>query len=164
VVVVFTLVFQGLTLPLLIRWLRIKDDGVDSKEQREAMQAAAAAALRRLGELTRDGSVAPSLAVGLERRFAGRIQRYSEGPIDEADGVDDAFVESSEMRELERELLRAERAEIIGMRNRGEIDNVVLQRLTRMFDQESLSIDAIELIDQAALQDHVQLHTDRNTS
>lgn len=164
VVVVFTLVFQGLTLPLLIRWLRIKDDGVDSKEQREAMQAAAAAALRRLGELTRDGSVAASLAVGLERRFAGRIQRYSEGPIDEADGVDDAFVESSEMRELERELLRAERAEIIGMRNRGEIDNVVLQRLTRMFDQESLSIDAIELIDQAALQDHVQLHTDRNTS
>jgi CPA1 family monovalent cation:H+ antiporter len=162
VVVVFTLVFQGLTLPLLIRWLRIEDDGVDSKEQREAMQAAAAAALRRLTELTRDGNVAPSLAVGLERRFAGRIQRYSDGPLNEADEVDDAFVQSSEMRELERDLLRAERAEIIGMRNRGEIDNVVLQRLTRMFDQESLAIDAIELIDQAALKDHVQLHTDRD--
>ncbi|MEO7203133.1 MAG: cation:proton antiporter, partial [Candidatus Tumulicola sp.] len=164
VVVVFTLVVQGLTLPLLIRWLRIKDDGVDSKEQRQAMQATATAALRRLGELTRDGSVATSLAVGLERRFAGRIQRYAEGPIGEADEVDNAFVQSSEMRELERELLRAERAEIIGMRNRGVIDNVVLQRLTRMFDQESLAIDAIELIDQAALKDHVQLHTDRNTS
>jgi hypothetical protein len=64
------------------------------------------------------------------------------------------------MRELERELLAAERAEIIAMRNRGEIDNVVLQRLTRMFDQENLAIDAIELIDKAALEDHVQLHTD----
>jgi monovalent cation/hydrogen antiporter len=160
VVVVFTLVFQGLTLPLLIRWLRIMDDGVDSKEQRKAMQAAAAAALRRLSELKREGSVPPALAAGLERRFAGRIQRYSEGPIDEADGVDEAFAESSEMRELERELLQAERTEVIGLRNRAEIDNVVLQRLTRMFDQESLAIDAIELIDQAALQDHVQLHTD----
>jgi Na+/H+ antiporter len=164
VVVVFTLVVQGLTLPLLIRWLRITDDGVDSKEQRQAMQAAAAAALRRLTELTRNGSVAPSLAAGLERRFAGRIQRYAEGSIGEADEVDDAFVQSSEMRELERELLRAERAEIIGMRNRGEIDNVVLQRLTRMFDQESLAIDAIELIDRAALADHVQMHTEQNTS
>jgi NhaP-type Na+/H+ or K+/H+ antiporter len=162
VVVVFTLVVQGLTLPLLIRWLRITDDGVDSKEQREAMKAAAAAALRRLTELQREGSVPSPLAATFERRFAGRIQRYSEESINEADRVDEAFVQSSEMRALERELLGAERAEIIGMRNRGEIDNVVLQRLTRMFDQESLAIDAIELIDKAALEDHVHLHTDRN--
>jgi len=160
VVVVFTLVVQGLTLPLLIRWLRITDDGVDSKEQRQAMQAAAAAALRRLDELKRDGSVLPTLCGGLERRFAARIQRYSENPPNEADGVDEAFVQSSEMRSLERELLQAERTEVIGLRNRGEIDNVVMQRLTRMFDQESLAIDAIELIDNAALADHVQLHTD----
>jgi Na+/H+ antiporter len=160
VVVVFTLVVQGLTLPLLIRWLRITDDGVDSKEQRQAMQAAAAAALRRLDELKRDGSVLPTLCGGLERRFAARIQRYSENPPNEADGVDEAFVQSSEMRSLERELLQAERTEVIGLRNHGEIDNVVMQRLTRMFDQESLAIDAIELIDNAALADHVQLHTD----
>jgi NhaP-type Na+/H+ or K+/H+ antiporter len=160
VVVVFTLVVQGLTLPLLIRWLRIKDDGVDSKEQRQAMKAAALAALRRLAELQRDGTVPPSLAAGLERRFAGRVQRYSDAPVEGTDRVDEAFVQSAEMREVERELLRAQRAEVITLRNRAEIDNVVLQRLTRMFDQESLAIDAVESIDNAALEDHVQLHTD----
>jgi CPA1 family monovalent cation:H+ antiporter len=149
-------------LPLLIRWLRIKDDGVDSKEQRKAMKAAAAAALRRLAELQRQGNVPPALAAGLERRFSGRIQRYSEEAIDEGDCVDEAFEQSSEMRDLERELLRAQRAEVIALRNRAEIDNVVLQRLTRMFDQENLAIDAIESIDKAALADHVQLHTDRS--
>ncbi len=160
VVVVFTLVVQGLTLPLLIRWLHITDDGVDSKEQRRAMEAAAAAALRRLDQLKRGGSVPASFCAGIERRFAARIQRYSDKPTGEGDQVDEAFVQSSEMRDLERELLRAERAEVIRLRDRGEIDNVVMQRLTRMFDQESLAIDALELIDNAALEDHVQSHTD----
>ncbi len=49
---------------------------------------------------------------------------------------------------------------MIRLRDRGEIDNVVMQRLTRMFDQESLAIDALELIDNAALEDHVQSHVD----
>jgi CPA1 family monovalent cation:H+ antiporter len=157
-VVVFTLIVQGLTLPLLIRWLGITDDGVDSKEQREAMKAAAVAALRRLDELKQQESIPPTLVAGLERRFAGRIQRYAEEPPSEADRVDEAFERSDEMREIERELLRAQRAEVIRLRNLGDIDNVVLQRLTRMFDQESLAIDALESIDKAALEEHVQTH------
>ena len=35
-VILATLVFQGLTLPAVIRWLRLEDDGVSEKEETKA--------------------------------------------------------------------------------------------------------------------------------
>src|SRR5207245_11060010 len=50
-VILATLVFQGLTLPLLIRVLGLKDDGLAAKEETKARIHAAEAALARLEEL-----------------------------------------------------------------------------------------------------------------
>ncbi len=51
VVIVATLVAQGLTLPLLIGWLGIKDDRSMEREEREARLAANRGALDRLREI-----------------------------------------------------------------------------------------------------------------
>ncbi len=51
IVIVATLVVQGLSLPLLIRWLGIKDDGSAEKEEREARLKANQAALARLKKI-----------------------------------------------------------------------------------------------------------------
>src|SRR6266481_4603084 len=64
VVILATLVLQGLSLPPLIRWLGVKDDGSMEKEEREARLKANRAALARLKEIAeRD----PAKAEALER-------------------------------------------------------------------------------------------------
>src|SRR4051812_3163291 len=50
-VIVVTLVCNGLTLPLLIRWLGVKGDGAAEREERSARIAAAQAAMRKLRHL-----------------------------------------------------------------------------------------------------------------
>ena len=52
IVILATLVVQGLSLPLLIRWLGVEDDGSAEKEEREARLRANQAALARLNEIS----------------------------------------------------------------------------------------------------------------
>jgi CPA1 family monovalent cation:H+ antiporter len=51
VVILATLVVQGLSLPPLIRWLGVEDDGSMEKEERDARLKANQAALARLKQL-----------------------------------------------------------------------------------------------------------------
>jgi CPA1 family monovalent cation:H+ antiporter len=55
VVILVTLVVQGLTLPPLIRWLKVQDDGAEQQEERDARLRANHAALARLDELANSG-------------------------------------------------------------------------------------------------------------
>ena len=64
IVILATLVVQGLSLPLLIRWLAVKDDGAMEKEEREARLAANQTALARLNEI---GERDPAKADALQR-------------------------------------------------------------------------------------------------
>src|SRR5271170_6443766 len=53
-VILATLVVQGFTLPMLIRWLKLRDDGLDEEEEMRGRSVAAEAALRRLDELAQE--------------------------------------------------------------------------------------------------------------
>ena len=64
IVILATLVVQGLSLPLLIRWLGVKDDGSMEIEEREARLKANQAALARLNEI---GEREPAKADALQR-------------------------------------------------------------------------------------------------
>jgi CPA1 family monovalent cation:H+ antiporter len=57
-------VVQGLSLPLLIRWLGVEDDGSMEKEEREARLKANQAALARLNAI---GEFEPTKADALQR-------------------------------------------------------------------------------------------------
>src|SRR5918992_573042 len=56
-VIMFTLVVQGLTLPVVIRALGVEDDGAEAREEAKARKRAAQAALERLEELTGEDRV-----------------------------------------------------------------------------------------------------------
>src|SRR5271170_4923548 len=64
IVILATLVVQGLSLPLLIRWLGVKDDGLMEKEERQARLKANQTALARLNEI---GEHEPAKASALQR-------------------------------------------------------------------------------------------------
>jgi Na+/H+ antiporter len=138
-VIVSTLVLQGLTLPGLIRLLRISDDGSADREDAKARIHAAEAALARLDELVSDGAVRPQTAerlrgaLGFRRdRFRARLDDSDDGAIEE---------QSTAYQRVMRELLDAEHAVLVTLRNDGVIDDSVLQRVQRDLDLEAARLD-----------------------
>ena len=138
-VIVATLVLQGLTLPLLIRVLAISDDGGAEREDAKARIKAAEAALARLQELVEDGEVNSDTAervrglLGFRRdRFRARFDDDDDGAIEER---------SIAYQRLMRQLLDAEHAALLALRNDGVINDTVMQRVQRDLDLEAARLD-----------------------
>lgn len=138
-VIVATLVVQGLSLPWLIRVLGLTDDGSADREDAKARIKAAEAALARLEELVADEAVRPETAerlrgaLGFRRnRFAARFDDGDDGAIEE---------QSAAYQRVMRELLDAERAAVVALRNGGLIDDNVMQRVQRDIDLEAARLE-----------------------
>ena len=138
-VVLATLVLQGGTLPLVIRLLGLEDDGLDAKEDAKARIHAAEAAIARLEELIEDGAVRADTAERLRGLYRFRSTRFR-ARFDEGD--DGAIEEQSlAYQRVRRELLDAERAAVVALRNEGRIADQVMQRVTRDLDLEDSRLD-----------------------
>jgi monovalent cation/hydrogen antiporter len=134
-VILATLVVQGLTLPGLIRLLRVHDDGREEHEELKGRLLATKAALGRIDELeaeewTRDDTIERMRSAYRyrKRRLAARA-----GMADDDEGYEDR---SAAYQTLVREVLNAQRREIIRLRNAGTISNEVMHRLERELDLE----------------------------
>ena len=135
-----TLVLQGLTLPLLIRALRLKDDGdAGTLMELRARLEGARAALGRLEQLCDDERVPPGAREQMREHYEGRVRRYEAGM--EAGGATDEYAESSaSWRNWRRDLIAAEREVILSLRDRGEISPEVMRRIERDLDLEESRI------------------------
>ena len=138
-VIVSTLILQGLTLPALIRRLKISDDGRADLEDAKARIRAAEAALVRLEELVEDGDVRPDTAERLRGLFNFRRNRFGARFDDSDDGAIEE--QSAAYQRVMRALLDAERAELVSLRNQGVIDDNVMQRVQRDLDLEAARLD-----------------------
>jgi Na+/H+ antiporter len=140
-VVLATLVVQGLSLPLVIRWLRLEaDDGGADAEEAHARIHAAEAALARLEELESEAWVLDDTAERVRGLYRFRIDRYSA----RADPVGDGKIEkrSLKFQRLRRELLEAERHAVLELRNTGEISDEVMRKVERDLDLEVSRLDS----------------------
>ena len=139
VVILGTLVGQVLTLPLLIRILRLEpDDGAD-REDAKARIKAAEAALARLEQLEAEEWVREDTAERMRGAYNFRTRRFRaryEGV--EGDGEEER---SQAYQRLRRELLDAERGAVLGLRNEGLITEEVMQRVQRDIDLEDSRLD-----------------------
>jgi len=139
-VIVATLMLQGLTLPWLIRVLDVSDDGGAEREEAKARIRTAEAALARLEELLEEGTVHPKTAERLRGSLGFRRDRFR-ARFD--DGDDGAIEErSAAYQRVTRELLAAEHAALIMLRNEGVIDDNVMQRVQRDLDLEAARLDS----------------------
>jgi CPA1 family monovalent cation:H+ antiporter len=138
-VILGTLVFQGLTLPKLIHWLRLEEDEGEAKEDTRARIHAAEAALARLNELVDEDWVRPETAERLRGLYDFRRSRF----LARVDGEDDGEIESqsADFQRLRRELLEAERAAVVGLRRDGRISDQVMRRVERDLDLEDSRLD-----------------------
>jgi CPA1 family monovalent cation:H+ antiporter len=138
-VIFSTLVVQGLSLPVLIRRLRVTDDGAEDDEELRARLVATKAALAQIDALagedwTRDETVERLRNVYeyRKRRLAARAGRI------EDDGYEDRSLAYQQMVQA---VLGAQREALVRLRNEGTISNELMNRLVRDFDLEESRLE-----------------------
>jgi len=138
-VIFFTLVVQGLTLPLLLRRLAITDGGEADEEEVRARMAASKAALEQIDELaaeewTREETLERmrGLYEYRKRRFAARAGKIAD------DGYEDR---SLAYQQAVQAVLEAQRGELLRLRSSGELSNETMIRILREIDLEEARLE-----------------------
>lgn len=139
-VILVTLVLQGLTLPWIIRVLRLEDEGVELREEREALIRASQAALTRLDEIDSTSIINPQLLERVRSPYAQRLSRLTtEASEDPQCMLTEG--EAAAYRRLRDQALAAERKAAVDLRNEGKITEDVLHRVQEALDLEALQPD-----------------------
>jgi monovalent cation/hydrogen antiporter len=136
--VIGTLVVQGVTLPPLIRMLKLpgRDQQAETLAEANAQAQASRAAERRLDELLSDerNALPPPLAdrlrMVLDRRRNAVWERLGQSNPLTGETVDDTY------RRLSGEMIGAERAVFVRLRDLRYIDDEMLRTLLRRLDLE----------------------------
>ena len=140
-VVLFTVVVQGLTLPALIRRLGVIDDGTDeAAEEHAARISAAEAAMEALDVLAEEEWTRDETIERMRGMYRFRRRRFAtlRGDVDDEDGIVDR---SLAYQRLLHEVIEAQRAAIVQMRNEGMISAGVMRRIERDLDLEESRLE-----------------------
>src|SRR6266487_2345899 len=138
-VILVTLVGQGLTLPPLIRRL----DVVEPVERAAREEAAtrlrlARAALERLDDLERELDLPDEQVEGLRQRYQRIVERCSARLSEGEEDHEERHRQT--MRDVQRELIAAERAELLRIRVEHGLSQQVYRRLSHDLDIEELRL------------------------
>jgi CPA1 family monovalent cation:H+ antiporter len=139
-VVLWTLLVQGLSLPALIRWAGLRDDGLARREEMEARLAASEAAVARIDTLLAEGAESSEFLRAIRRRHEATLRSLRQHLQRKADGHAEAhdarlLITESQQR-LAEQVIDAERKALLQLREDGAIHDEVLHRLERELDLE----------------------------
>lgn len=138
-VILVTLVLQGLTLPALIRKLGVPSDDGAEVEEVKARKHAAKAAIARIDNLAAEDWVREDTADRMRALYDYRLRRFAA----RYDDGDDGELEQRSLgyQRLRREALDAEREAVYDLRNRGVINDEVMNRVVRDLDLEDTRLE-----------------------
>ena len=139
VVIFFTLVVQGLTLPTLIRRLGVTDGDTDTDEEVRARLVASQAAMARIDALADEDWTRDDTAQRMRGMYEYRAHRFAArlGKIED-DGYEDR---SMAYQQMVRVVLQAQRQALIDMRRGGELSNEGLNLILRELDLEESRLE-----------------------
>ncbi len=146
-VILVTLVGQGLSLPGLVRLLGVGADGTAPRREHRARAVATAAALARIDQLVAEWPSHLPFVETLRAQYAHRASHLvapEPAPATE-DELANAKVSQQEFlahRQMRRAVIDAERAAILALWERGEIDDQVWDTIEWELDLEELRLDA----------------------
>ena len=132
-VIFATLVLQGLTLPAVIRWSGVHDDGSEAQEELLARRRATEAALERLDELEQLDWTRNDTIERMRGLYRYRTSRLAARETDDEDGYEHR---SRKYQKMVRDVLDAQRRAVVELRNTGQISNDVMHRIERELDLE----------------------------
>ncbi len=137
-VILVTLVGQGLSLPLVLRWA--KWDGVepDADEVTFARERAYQAGLDEVARARPDWPTHQPL---FDRLESGLRDRGGHLATEDPDETEERRQERVEHEEIQRGVIGAQREAVIELRDRGEINDQTLRTIERELDLEELRME-----------------------
>jgi CPA1 family monovalent cation:H+ antiporter len=145
-VILVTLVGQGLTLPWLVRALGVVEGGDEAHQELHARAVAGEAATERIEQLAAEWPAHLPLIETLRVQYAHRADHLGDhaGALDGEHPALDGAAEQEilEHRQIRRAVIDAERAAILDLRRRGEINDAVWRNIERDLDLEELRMEA----------------------
>jgi Na+/H+ antiporter len=144
VVILATLIGQGSTLPLVLRWLGVEQSQRETTATLRARQVAVEAALGRLDELAEDENVDERGRRGLRRVYEARQNRI----LQQLNAVTDADEELDEgmagTTRLRLDMVEAQRDAVHRLYHEGEITAESLRDIDHEFDLEEVQLRRAE--------------------
>ena len=137
-----TLVGQGLTLPWLIRTLRVTDDGVSAREELHARKAATRAALVELQQLDGQDGTRPDTLERMRGLYEFRHRRLAQRAGFQSDDGEDVESRSHDYQRIVHTVIDAQRRELIRLRDAGEIGDDAMNIVQRELDLEEERLDS----------------------
>lgn len=141
-VIALTLVVQDLTLAPLVRRLRVVDDPARlAQEEAVGRHTTALAAQARLDELLDLDAVPPAVAERLQRAVDDRV-RLTRARLNPPTtrGAEQPVSTGGAYRRLRHDLLAAEAAELIRLRDAGRIGEITRRKLQSALDLEATGL------------------------
>ncbi|WP_284749145.1 Na+/H+ antiporter [Amycolatopsis sp. RTGN1] len=150
-VAIGTVLIQGLTLPPLIRVLKVQDPAEASRDEAEelaAREVAKRAAHERLRVISRDRLASLDLPPEKVQRLKERLERlvetryrFAEATI-KLSGEDRHGTPQAQFAKARKELLIIQRKAMIEENRAGRLDDDILQKVLRELDLEEMSVTA----------------------
>lgn len=134
-VILVTLVGQGLTLPRVVRWAGWDGVEIDGDEMTRARAAAYQAGL---DEIERARATWPGHLELIDRLAASLRDRTDHLATDDASETAERAQERMEHEAIQRSIIAAQRAAVIDLRDRRQINDRTLRRIERDLDLEEL--------------------------
>ncbi len=131
-VILTTLVFQGLTLPVLIRKLKIEDDGSIDREERDARLQANEAAVDFIEQKALEEHFPEEVMVRVRAEYCDRIEQLNVCCVET--GNPGGVIATPIYQRLQQGALQVERRTIIALRDSQKISDDALRRIQRDLD------------------------------
>jgi monovalent cation/hydrogen antiporter len=139
--ILVTIVGQGLTLPTLIRRLGVQEDSeVEEHEEIRARLVAAQAALETIDRVEGEGWAREDTLERLRGLFQFRQRRFNvrAGKMEDEDGIEERSLSYQRLMHI---LYMAQREAVVDLRNHGEISSDVMHRIEHELDLEDSRLE-----------------------
>ncbi|MGO9496451.1 MAG: Na+/H+ antiporter [Solirubrobacteraceae bacterium] len=138
-VIIVTLVGQGMTLPALVRRLRLSEHPSVADAERQARLQITQAVLDHLGEAADHDGLPEELADGLRAQYLARLHRL-EASADEVDLEDEVAATAQAELVLRRDLIAFQRRTLSDMHDEGRVGITTLRRIEHDLDLEEARV------------------------
>jgi CPA1 family monovalent cation:H+ antiporter len=129
---------QGVALPSVVRWARLPRDTMIEKERQLAESKAAQAALDALPELAKSLGINDEVADEARDEYSRHLRALQAGGETGEDA--DLISHQQQYKDLRRALIEHKRRTVIGLRDDGIIDDIVLRELQTHLDREDVRL------------------------
>jgi monovalent cation/hydrogen antiporter len=143
VVILVTVLVQGTTLPMVVRWARMPDDVAYAEELQLARSRGIQAALDALPMVATELGASPKMLTRLQKEYEEHAALVLAND-DDSTTSDDLAKRNDLVRRVRLGVLGHKRQEILTLRNQKIIDDIVLREL-----QAEMDLEEVQLLDSA---------------